>query len=121
MVPQNWSLHGIQQLIDGVGVGVCQLKPRMWAWVPVELVSLGLCWDHPSGKDQDQLFPEDGAALPWALVITWPTDLNTDPGSSKATDPHMALGCSLGFNVSMALGSSSDHSDQCGPSSSMPP
>lgn len=53
-------------------------------------------------------------------VITWPTDLNTDPGSSKATDPHMALGCSLGFNVSMASGSSSDHSDQYGPSSSMP-
>ena len=84
------------------------------------MVSLGLCWDHPSGKGQGQLSPEDGAALPWALVITWPTDLNTDPGSSKATDPHMTLGCSLSFNFSMASGSSSDHSDQCGPSSSMP-
>lgn len=31
------------------------------------------------------------------LVVTWYLDINTEPGCSRATDPHMTLDCSLSW------------------------
>lgn len=38
----------------------------------------------------------------WPLVATQVTDINTDPGLSRVTDLHMALGHILGLGVTMA-------------------
>lgn len=39
------------------------------------------------------------------------SDINRDPGCSKVTDPDMALSCSSGLDVTMALHSYTGHSD----------
>ena len=42
-------------------------------------------------------------------------DINTDPDCSRATDADMALGFSLGLDITMAHSGSTGHSDQHGP------
>ncbi|XP_035302961.1 ankyrin repeat domain-containing protein 26 isoform X2 [Cricetulus griseus] len=44
---------------------------------------------------------------------------NTDPGCSRVTDPDMALSCGSGTDITLALGSSTDHVDLHGPDCSM--
>lgn len=55
---------------------------------------------------------------PWAFIETWmvtvATDINTDAGCSKAMDPDMALGHSLGPNISMVPCGSTFHPDLYG-------
>ena len=46
-------------------------------------------------------------------------DINTDSDGDRAKDPDMAIGCSSGLDVTMALGGSAWHLDLCGPGSSM--
>ena len=43
------------------------------------------------------------------------TDFNTEKGCCKAKDPDMAIGSSLGLNVTMIPGGSEDLLDQNGP------
>lgn len=47
----------------------------------------------------------------WLLVKTWATYtyVDTDPSCSKATDPDMALGSSMGLDINMASGGSVGH------------
>ena len=55
MVPQDQSLHTLQQVIDEVDLGSSKPRPRMWAWVTAESVSSGLWNSLASGKGQSQL------------------------------------------------------------------
>lgn len=74
----------------------CQCTPLRWA--PKAL-----------GPSDTNMAPDWVATCP--LVITGASDINRDPGCSKATDPDMALSCSSGLDVTMALHSCTGHSD----------
>ena len=41
IVPQDQSLHKLQQVLDGVDVRVGQPKALLWDWVIAEQVNLG--------------------------------------------------------------------------------
>lgn len=45
----------------------------------------------------------------WCLVATWSTDINTDPGYDRITDPDMVLGSSQGPGVTMVAGGGAGH------------
>ena len=47
------------------------------------------------------------------------TDIHIDPSCCRTTDPDVVMGSRLGLDVSMALGGSTQFSDQGGPKSSM--
>ena len=56
----------------------------------------------------------------WYPLVTWGTEINTDPGCSRATDSDMALGNRLGLDVTMIRpGVSAGHPHQYGPGGSM--
>lgn len=45
---------------------------------------------------------------PWTLV-TWATDINTDPGYSQTTEPDVALGGNMNPDTAMSSGGSAGH------------
>jgi hypothetical protein len=48
-------------------------------------------------------------------VVTGITDINTNPCHCIAMDPDMALSCSSGWDLTMALGGRTGHSQQATP------
>lgn len=58
-------------------------------------------------------------AFMWSLVVSWTTNINTEPGCGSATDPDMFLISSLGPDVTLAQGGSEGPSDWHGSSGSM--
>lgn len=36
-------------------------------------------------------------------VVSWATEVSTDPSCSRIMDPDMTLGCSLGLDITMAM------------------
>jgi hypothetical protein len=110
---QDQPLYVRQQIIDGIDVGVGQLK----------VLDLGLSWSAhqlscaTAGEGQGQYCTVLGypygsrqqtrpgmCTLP--LVVTQAMDINVDPCSSKATDPDMTLAGSTGQDITMTSGSS---------------
>lgn len=59
------------------------------------------------------------SASTWSLWVTVATDINLDPGCTRAMNMEMALTCPLGQEVTMAPGGSTGHSDRHGPCGSM--
>lgn len=55
----------------------------------------------------------------WPLVPRQTMDMDTDPDCVFNIDPGVVLGWSLWLDVTMALVGNANHSDQCGPSSTM--
>ncbi|MEJ1286844.1 zinc finger protein 638 [Cricetulus griseus] len=60
-------------------------------------------------KEKEPNETEERSSRP--SMITRASDISSDPGSSKATNPDMALSCSSGSDVTMTLSSSTGHSD----------
>lgn len=56
-------------------------------------------------------YPRPGTSR-WSLLVTWASDINTDPDCDMTTNPDMASGHSMGPNVTTASGGGTGHSDQ---------
>lgn len=63
----------------------------------------------------------DPWVLVWPLLAAEATDTNTIRGCNRTTEPDVALGYSLGLNVTVTSDGKVSHPDKLGPSSSMVP
>lgn len=94
----------------------------------LSLLALGGSTDHsdqdgsgsgmdPEYQQSQRLWPHPQAFDP--LVVTQPSDFNTEPGFGWTMDPDMVLGSILGIDVMMAAGGGKDDPIQHGPNSSL--
>lgn len=113
MVPLDWSHHVLQQIIEGVDVGVglsssVQASNR-------NIPSVLLLRQPAKGLGSSKMPRQRESALPRLPVVTLATNIITDPGGGKT----MVISYRLGPDFTMALGDRASHSDWHGLSYSM--
>lgn len=67
------------------------------------------------GHHQDFRRQPRPGTFAWPLMVTWTSDINTEPGFDRTISPDMAPGGSMGLHVPMTSGRSAGHSDQYAP------